>query len=279
MECLFGLILVWFLINLALTLFLYQSWYYERHALRDNCQLENGTDRLHAPTCLKVIITETLAFMAMQLCYPWSLWRDKHQPELPDDNTTPVLLVHGYACNSSCMLLLKRRLEQAGFTRVRAVSYTPPTGNVHKLVPQVKQHIQDLLDDTGADKIHYVAHSMGGLLIRDALQDAELSGAIDKVVCLGSPHHGSRAADIIAPFTPGAVRQMQYQSDYIRSLPPTPGKARYYSIHSQMDDLVLPVNSAVVDGMTHFTVDYLGHCSLLYSASVATQVVHFLNED
>jgi triacylglycerol esterase/lipase EstA (alpha/beta hydrolase family) len=279
MTILCNLLLAWLIINLAITLYLYQSWYYERRCQADCAHLDGGCERIAFGRAWLTIGRELLVFMFMQLCYPLSWWLDRHQPELPDGDDTPILLVHGFACNSSCLLWLKWRLQQNGHRRVRAVSYVPPAGNVHKLVPQIKRHIRQLLDDTGATRIHYIAHSMGGLLVRDVLADPDFADCIDKVICLGSPHHGSRAANLIAPFVPGAVRQMQYESDYIKSLAATPGSARYFNIHSQMDDLVLPVNSAVVPGMTHLTVDYLGHCSLLYSPRVVALIERCLSDN
>lgn len=272
------LLVIWFAVNLGITLYLYQSWYYERRGNPDHAQLAGGSERLVFSKSVKGILRETLTFMFMQICYPLSLWLDRHQPRLPRTDDTPILLVHGYACNSSCLLWLKWQLHRRGHRRVRAVSYLPPFGNVHRLVPQIKQHIRGLLADTGAARIHYIAHSMGGVLVRDVLGDPEFADRIDKVICLGSPHHGSRIADLVAPFVPGAARQMRYGSRYVKSLPATPGSARYYSIHSQLDDLVLPVNSAVVDGMRQITVDYLGHCSLLYSPHVADLVQQCLAE-
>lgn len=273
------LLSIWFCINLAITLYLYQCWYYERRCDPNCATLAGGSAVLSFHKVVVGILRETFTFMFMQVCFPLSFWLDRHQPTLSKlDTDTPVLLVHGYACNSSCLLWLKWQLQRRGHRRVRAVSYVPPFGNVHKLVPQIKQHIRDLLADTGATRIHYIAHSMGGVLIRDVLNDPDFADTVDKVICLGSPHYGSRAADLVAPFVKGAARQMRYGSDYVRGLPATPGSARYYSIHSQIDDLVLPVNSAVVTGMHQITVDYLGHCSLLYSPHVAALVEQCLIE-
>lgn len=268
MSILLCLILFWFLLTLALTLFMFQNWYYQRQSQPHTAHLEGGSQQLSARKVFASILLETLVFMRMELTYPLARWRDRHQPVLPDDYAPPILLVHGFGCNSSCLYALRKKLQHAGHRRVRAVSYAPAVANVHKLVPQIKAHIRQLLDDTGARKIHYIAHSMGGVLVRDVLRDPDFADCIDKVICLGSPHQGSRSSNILAPITRGAVQQMVYQSDYVQQLPATPGSARYYAINSQMDDLVLPVTSAVLPGMTHYAVDYLGHCSLLYSRQV-----------
>lgn len=278
MTIIISLLIIWIICNLMLTLALYACWFYERRSHPETAHLAGGLDTLAARHVLIGMLREVAAFTLLQATSPLAMWLDKRPQPLAADNSTPVLLVHGYGCNSSCMLWLKQRLKKAGHRRIRAISYRPPTGNIHKLVPQLKQQVRKLLADSGASHIHYVAHSMGGVLVRELLRDPEFADSIATVVCIGSPHTGSRSANLLAPFTRGAVRQMVYQSDFVTQLPITPGNARYFSIASQLDDLVLPVISAQVQGMTHLTLDYLGHCSLLYSRRVAGLVSDCLND-
>lgn len=278
MTIIIGLLIIWFACNLMLTLVLYLCWFYERQTHSETARLVDGSDTLVAHRVLAGMLREAAAFTLLQAMAPLAIWLDKRPSPLAANDSTPVLLVHGYGCNSSCMLWLKRRLQKAGHQRIRAISYRPPTANIYKLLPQLKQQVRQLLADSGAHHIHYVAHSMGGVLVRELLRDPEFADSIATVVCIGSPHQGSRSANLLAPFTRGAVRQMVYQSDFVTQLPITPGNARYFSIASQLDDLVLPVTSAQVPGMTHLTLDYLGHCSLLYSRRVARLVGDCLND-
>jgi pimeloyl-ACP methyl ester carboxylesterase len=269
------LILIWFVINLIVMVVMYAPWLYERRCRPEMAHLPGGSEHLRASRVCFGIVQEALAFMVLEATYPFGFWYDRHLPKLAPGKDTPVLLVHGYGCNSACMLWLARQLRKAGY-RARAASYFPPTDNVHKLVPQIKQHIRRLQADAGVQKIHYIGHSMGGLLVRDVLADPEFADSIETVVCLGSPHHGSHAASIITPPVMGAASQMTYQSDYVKGLSLTPGNARYYGICSQMDNLVLPVSSAILPGADSRVVDYLGHCTLLYSPRVAALVLRCL---
>lgn len=277
MQMLLDIVWLWFLFNAVLTAAMFLFWYYERRSRPETAHLPGGLEHLSALRVVLGIVHETLAFMWMQLTMPLAIWGDRNQPTLVQDGQTPVLLVHGYACNSSSLQWQARRLVKAGY-QVRCVSYRPPVANVHKLVPQIKAHIQQLLDDTGAEKIHYVCHSMGGVLVREVLADDAFAHRIDKVVCLGSPHHGTHAASLINLVVKGAIRQMTPASDYIQSLPKTRDSARFYGICSQMDNLVLPVTSAVLPGAITKTVDYLGHCALLYSPMVAGMILECLEE-
>ena len=118
MTALFHILWVWLIFNLGLTLFLFQGWYYERRSQPDSAHLEGGSTNITFGRAWLAIARETLVFMWMQICYPYAWWHDRNQPTLPkNDDSTPVLLVHGFVCNSSCMVWLRRQLQKAGYKR------------------------------------------------------------------------------------------------------------------------------------------------------------------
>lgn len=277
MHILFYALCWWFVVNAVLTVVIFAFWYYERRTNLVAARIKGGLEQLSVVRVMLGIVQEIFAFMWMQLTMIPAFIRDKKATPLLEDNKTPVLLVHGYACNSSSMWWHERQLKKAGY-QARAVSYRPPIANVHKLIPQVKEHIRQMLKETGAKKIHYVCHSMGGVIARAILMDEEFAHRIDKVVCLGSPHHGTHAASLISLFVRGAIPQMTYECEYIRSLPQEFDCVSFYGICSQMDNLVLPVTSAVLPSAKSYAVDYLGHCALLYSPTVSRLVLDCLND-
>src|SRR6478672_8573588 len=57
-----------------------------------------------------------------------------------------------------------------------------------------------MLSQTGADKVHLVGHSLGGVVIAQAIAGGRLTGRVDTVVTLASPFGGSPSAK------PAAVR-------------------------------------------------------------------------
>jgi triacylglycerol lipase len=75
-------------------------------------------------------------------------------------------------------------------------------GGVDRRSRELKRQIEELLADErlGANKVHIVAHSMGGLDARHMLFDNKEDGLHKKVASLttiATPHHGSPAADAI----------------------------------------------------------------------------------
>ena len=91
----------------------------------------------------------------------------------------PVLLVHGYGCSRGIWRTQRARLEAAGHV-VATITLMPPFGHIDDMVPLLATRIDDMLAQTGADKLVLVGHSMGGLVCRDYLA---IHGG-DKVVCL-----------------------------------------------------------------------------------------------
>ena len=179
--------------------------------------------------------------------------------------------MHGWGANSACFLVIQLWLKLRGYKNVYAVSVTPPVIDARKLAAQLVRHVDSALAATGAQKVHIVAHSMGGLLTRYAIKYLGLDNKVDKVITLGSPHRGSKLAGMLPPH--GNVPQMRYRSALLDELADgglTPGNGvRYYSIYSEFDNFVLPVHSAVLDDdAQNIHVAYHGHVALLYSPVV-----------
>jgi uncharacterized protein (TIGR02145 family) len=70
---------------------------------------------------------------------------------------------------------------------------------------------------TGASKVILVGHSMGGLSIHEYLRSSHFDGDVAKVVTIGSPHLGSRAAEISSTLNDWLVG-IDSRSDAVRDL-------------------------------------------------------------
>jgi len=258
----------------------YACWYYESRNFPEGSEMPGNDRPLSRPEKIKGMLCEWLAMALLMAAYPLRLLHDASPVRATQQGETPVILVHGYGGNSANFLWMQWQLKRRGWHNVYAVSYTPPTINARKLAQQVVDHVERILAATGAEKAHLVCHSMGGPLTRYALLNLGLAGKVDKVITLGSPHQGTRIANLF--MARGAAAQLRYQSSFVTELnnqDQTPGGAQFYSIYSNMDNFILPSNAAVLGGNAeNIHVPRLGHISLLYSPTVLAEVERCLEQ-
>lgn len=107
----------------------------------------------------------------------------------------PVMLVHGLGANKSYFVDLERALTRAGYT-VYCVNYNWFGTDLAACGAHVAADATRFLTTVGADRIHIVGHSLGGIVVRWALTHTDLADYTDTVVTLGSPHQGTRLAHL-----------------------------------------------------------------------------------
>ncbi|GEL16208.1 esterase/lipase family protein [Pseudonocardia asaccharolytica] len=156
---------------------------------------------------------------------------------------TPILLVHGILDNRSVFSVFRIALRRRGFGAVHAVNYSVLTGDLRTAAQELHGHVERLCEQTGAEKVHIVGHSLGGMIARYYVQLMGGSANVDTLVTLGSPHSGTLAAYALP--TPLA-RQLRPGSEVLTELAqPAPGcTTRFLVVWSRMDQMVLPQRNA-----------------------------------
>ena len=109
-----------------------------------------------------------------------------------DSPLATVVLVHGLWMNGLEMSLLRWRINKAGFATQR---FSYPT--VGSDIATNAARLQQFLGSLDADTVHFVGHSLGGLLILRLFEDfpAQRPG---RIVLLGTPYAGSATARNLA---------------------------------------------------------------------------------
>ncbi|MGB5626004.1 MAG: alpha/beta hydrolase [Woeseiaceae bacterium] len=103
-----------------------------------------------------------------------------------------VVCVHGFWSHGTGMYLIKRRLEREYGFRARLFNYPSVRGTLDDNASALSGFIQAL----GVDGVHIVGHSLGGVLALRMLAN-HTNALPGRIVCLGSPLSGSRAAEYL----------------------------------------------------------------------------------
>ncbi|GAB5521946.1 MAG: alpha/beta fold hydrolase [Rhodothermales bacterium] len=206
-----------------------------------------------------------------------------------------VVLLHGLARSSSSMAPVERRLEAEGYHVVN-VDYPSRESTIQDLAAEYVAEGIDACRTLDASRIHFVTHSLGGILVRQYLEGQALA-ELGRVVMLAPPNQGSEVVDDWKD-APGyawlngpAGRQLGTDE---HSVPLCLGPVTYpvgviagtrtvNPILSRSlpnpDDGKVSVASTKVDGMTdHLEVPH-SHTFIMRSATVLDQVVHFLQHE
>jgi len=201
--------------------------------------------------------------------------------DTPTQVDTPVLLVHGYGANKSNWLFLRRYLQQAGFGRVHALNYNALRADIPALAEQCGARASELCERFGADRVHVVGHSLGGVVARYAVQVSGLEAAAT-CITIASPHAGVRLARygsplaLVSPLASGL--QLRPDSTVMKRLRETarPLPTRFVAYYSNLDLLVPGRRAMILEPeleATNILVKDQGHLSIMFSRRLAQSVV------
>jgi pimeloyl-ACP methyl ester carboxylesterase len=185
----------------------------------------------------------------------------------------PVVLVHGLGGLSTSWYAVRSALRADGRTVV-SFDYSPWGSSVEKLADRLTDTVEELLAATGAGRVHLLGHSLGGVIIAQALTRHRLARHVDVVVTLGSPFGGSPWAALLP--TASLVRALRPGSPLLRRLAafPPPAGVRWLAFASTLDPIV-PADRAVPAHRqaTCVTVDGVGHTGMLLDRDVIARIL------
>lgn len=233
--------------------------------------------RLLWPGMLRLFFLEYLASMASS---SWTMaFHGFDKRVYPDSKSLPVLLVHGYGCNSGYWHAMSRVLEREHITHY-GLDLEPVFGDIDGFVPALESAAQRVLQETGAPKLIVLAHSMGGLVARAWLREHG-SAKLARLITLGTPHRGTALAN----FGWGAnSEQMRWRgrgmdgeaSVWLRRLEAGEDPAQralITSIWSHHDNIVSPQESSRLADARNIEVAGIGHVTLAFSPLVQDLVL------
>ncbi len=196
-----------------------------------------------------------------------------------------VVLIHGLFTNGVEMGPLHRRLGRAGFSP-RRFSY-PSVG----MSPvRAARLLAEFVAGIEAPVVHYIAHSLGGLVLRHFLH-GDADGRPGRAVTLATPHEGSRTARVLAETALGRrLLGRSIEQGLLGDVPAWPdgralgiiagsrrlGLGRFFArLDRPHDGTVSVIETACGAAVDHIVLP-VSHFGGLFSRQVAEQVIHFL---
>ncbi len=203
-----------------------------------------------------------------------------------------VVLIHGLARTSSSMNEMEEFLSANGY-RVLNIDYPSRKHSIPELATIVRNKV--ISGTSGAEKVHFITHSMGGIILRYIQKYTPLPNP-GRVVMLSPPNHGSEVVDKLgnfgffewingpagrelgtgkesicnklgrADFNPGIITGDR-SINWINSL-----------IIPEKDDGKVSVESARLEGMADFLVVHVSHPFIMKDRAVMEQSLHFLRD-
>jgi pimeloyl-ACP methyl ester carboxylesterase len=217
-----------------------------------------------------VVLESCNVFLAFSIFIPFKWVLAPRLSRAPQSQETVDLLVHGLISNSGVWWLFGRRLRVWNKALVDSVDLGPPFQSID-IAAEVLHRKLLALEALKPRRIILIGHSMGGLAAIACLRNHP-NHLVEHVITIGTPHLGSLSA-LVLPLT--NLIEMCPESRWLRQLRTRESHestARFTSIFSRHDNLVIPFGYGAMRGSSEVEYQGIGHLSLLFDRRICRDV-------
>lgn len=205
-----------------------------------------------------------------------------------------VVLLHGMGRTQYSMRKIEDRLLEIGY-QVRNESYPSTSESITTLAEQAVGDGVQFCIEQKVSKLHFVTHSLGGILVRTYLQDKAIEN-LGRIVMLAPPNQGSEIVDILKEYSvydmamgPAGQALGTAPDSLPNQLKPIKGEIGVIAGNFSSDPWFSPlipgdddgkvsVERTKLDEMQDFWVVDSGHTFIMRNDQVIEQVVSFLRD-
>ncbi len=203
-----------------------------------------------------------------------------------------VVLLHGLGRTNDSMDKISEALVDEGY-KVWNESYPSRDKPIGELAVEAIQPALEFCQSENVDKIHFVTHSLGGILVRYYLQDRQPE-KLGRIVMLSPPNKGSEIADRLKElklyqlFTGPVGQQLGTDENSVpNQLDPINGEIGIIIGNATSDpwfswlipgedDGKVSIASAKLSEMKDFLIVDHGHTFIMRKDDVIEQILNFL---
>jgi len=222
-----------------------------------------------------------------------SLFRQSSQEVAASaDRNECIILLHGLARTHHSMENLEKQLSERGF-KVFNLDYPSTKYSIDFLASEILEKLVEQVRGSSCSKIHFVTHSMGGIVVRYYLKNISFP-QMGRVVMLAPPNQGSHLVDLFKKnvlfkkIRGPAAQQLGTEPESVPlSLGPVnfelgviAGNRSFYPLNSAIipgpDDGIVAVERTKVEGMADFILLPYSHPFIMNKTETVEQILEFL---
>ena len=201
-----------------------------------------------------------------------------------------VVLLHGLGRTRLSMLIPQQRLKSAGFDVIN-IQYSSRSKPIEQLAEAVHSELCRRIEDPQR-RVHFLTHSLGGLVVRALLARHEFDVNLGNVVMLAPPNQGSQLANRFGDSPlfrattgpagqqlragPGGVISKLGPVDYIVGvISGNKAISPLSRLLSGDSDGKVTLEETRLEGMADFLTVPRGHTFIMNDPRVIDQAIHF----